>query len=572
MRLFVLPLLALLARPVAAQPEPGDCVPGTASAMLDANDVRATVFAGQNLFFAPGAPGVRSAYVVPAGDSVSAVFAAALWVAGKVDGELRVAGATYSDFEFWPGPLGEGATSPDDCADYDRVWVVSREDVARYLATGEATRDLLEWPVELGAPVLDGDGIEGNYDLGAGDQPAIRGDQTAWWVMNDAGNTHETTGTPPLGVEVRAEAFAAAEETPEDGSPTVGQATFYRYLVTNRTANVIDDAYVSLYLDADLGNPRDDYVGSDTLRQMGYVYNGDNLDESVVLRDGSMAPGYGAGPPALGIAVLRGPEGLPNGRDDDYDGAVDEAGERLGLTAFTYYVNGGPPCTSCGPPYGLTYYNIMQGKWTNGLPMFECGLGINCLGPRTTFAFHGDPATGVGWSEVSAGTTPGDRRVNASVGPFRLDPGETEEVVFALVYGRGRQNLHSVNALRAAADEIRVRYDLGALGPRRVTADEFAEPTAPEPPPPSALRLVHPAPNPFTGSLTLRYEVPAPTPLRLTVYDALGREVALLFDGTAEAGQHEAVLDGAALAPGVYFVRLAVPGGSRALTVTRAAR
>src|SRR5690606_225576 len=104
--------------------------------------------------------------------------------------------------------------------------------------------------------------------------------QTAWWVMNDVGNGHEETGTAPLGVEVRVTAFSVRgpRVPPHGGVPTVDQATFYRYLVTNRTDAVIDSAYASIFADVDLGDASDDYVGSDTLRHMGYVYNADNFD------------------------------------------------------------------------------------------------------------------------------------------------------------------------------------------------------------------------------------------------------------------------------------------------------
>ncbi|MDX1421161.1 MAG: hypothetical protein R3181_14445, partial [Rubricoccaceae bacterium] len=314
MRLSILVPLLLLAAPLWAQPTPGAFETGRALATLNANEVEATVFLGQNLFFRPRdgeAEEVREAHVVPTADSVSAIFAASLWLAGKVDGELRAAAARYDDFEFWPGPLGAGGAlpSPTDCSAYDRIWTVSRRDIAHYLLTGEATEDLRDWPVALGAPVLDGDGIPDNYDLAGGDQPAIRGDQTAWWVMNDVGNMHESSQTQPMGVEVRTEVFAAAEPEADDGLPAVGRATFYRYLVTNRTDDVIEDAYASLFADPDLGYGTDDYVGSDSLRHLGYVYNADNLDESIDHPGIQIETGYGVGPPALGFAVLRGPEG-----------------------------------------------------------------------------------------------------------------------------------------------------------------------------------------------------------------------------------------------------------------------
>ncbi len=52
--------------------------------------------------------------------------------------------------------------------------------------------------------------------------------------------------------------------------------------------------------------------------------------------------------------------------------------------------------------------------------------------------------------------------------------------------------------------------------------------------------------------------------VRLSVFDALGREVAVLAAGERAAGAHEARLDAARLAPGVYVVRLEAAG--RAVT------
>ena len=63
-------------------------------------------------------------------------------------------------------------------------------------------------------------------------------------------------------------------------------------------------------------------------------------------------------------------------------------------------------------------------------------------------------------------------------------------------------------------------------------------------------------PNPAAGAAEVRFTLDAAGPARLSVYDALGREVALLAEGEREAGDHRAALDTAVLAPGVYLVRL----------------
>ena len=65
-----------------------------------------------------------------------------------------------------------------------------------------------------------------------------------------------------------------------------------------------------------------------------------------------------------------------------------------------------------------------------------------------------------------------------------------------------------------------------------------------------------PAPNPARGTVRVPYALETAGEATLAVYDALGREVAVVASGEKAAGRHEAALDGAALAPGVYVVRL----------------
>ncbi len=67
-------------------------------------------------------------------------------------------------------------------------------------------------------------------------------------------------------------------------------------------------------------------------------------------------------------------------------------------------------------------------------------------------------------------------------------------------------------------------------------------------------------PNPFAGTTTLRFALEEDAEVRLAVYDVLGREVAVLLDGAAEAGAHEAVFDAAGLPAGTYLWRLVVGG------------
>lgn len=73
---------------------------------------------------------------------------------------------------------------------------------------------------------------------------------------------------------------------------------------------------------------------------------------------------------------------------------------------------------------------------------------------------------------------------------------------------------------------------------------------------PDGFALAQNYPNPFNPSTTIRYALPEATEVRLTVYDALGREVKRLVDGLQVAGEHEVVFEGQGLPSGVYVYRL----------------
>jgi hypothetical protein len=77
---------------------------------------------------------------------------------------------------------------------------------------------------------------------------------------------------------------------------------------------------------------------------------------------------------------------------------------------------------------------------------------------------------------------------------------------------------------------------------------------------PSAFALRGAAPNPFRSITELEYDVPETAPVKIAVYDLLGRQVATLLDRTEKAGTHRVQFDGSGLASGVYLVRLVADG------------
>ncbi len=73
---------------------------------------------------------------------------------------------------------------------------------------------------------------------------------------------------------------------------------------------------------------------------------------------------------------------------------------------------------------------------------------------------------------------------------------------------------------------------------------------------PEQIPLLHAFPNPFRYSTTFTYRVPVTDRVKLTVYDLLGRQMAVLVDEEQRTGSHTAILDASAWPDGVYMYRL----------------
>ena len=424
-------------------PDPGQCALGLAGMDLDINNVRARLFNIGSIGYGHGA---EAEYIVPQASGHSPFYAISIWIGGMVGSELRTAGATFNNFEFWPGPLGPDGrpADPNDCSAYDRLYKVSRSDIQNYEATGQAAADLAEWPYDLGAPVIDGDGAEGNYNLAGGDRPDLIGDQAVWWIMNDVGNIHRNTQAAPIGVEVRVHAFAFRR------TDALGETTFFKYNVTYKGSEPLTDAYFTVWSDPDLGNAGDDFIGVDTTLGLAYVYN-DNVVDNV----------YGPAP-AAGFGFLQGP--------------ISEDGDTLAVTSVVPITKSGPVGTE-EPRLAQGIYNVQRGFWRGGQPVTAKGLGFQTDGEITKFAYPGDPVTGAFWSEVNSdgnGTRhySGDRRLQMSTGPFTMRPGDSQDIVFGIVFAQGTDNLNSITALRSADVLAQAAYDAG-----------FGFPLPPPPPP-----------------------------------------------------------------------------------------
>jgi hypothetical protein len=301
-------------------------------------------------------------------------------------------------------------------------------------------------------------------------------------------------------MEIRAQAFAFAT------NDEVNRMTFYNYEMINRGTQTLYNTFFSQYIDADVGNYNDDYAGCDVSRGLGYMFNGDALDESA-----SGNPGYGENPPAIGCDFFEGPyqdaDGVDNpGPYTDATGTlitptVNDAlanggivyggvgvgysdsiidNERFGMRRFTYYTNAAAYPYS-DPGSAAEFYNFMSGSWANGSEMYYGGAGyVGSSGVTTIpsdYMFPGDSdpldwatqGTAVpfaNWSEAETdgaggSNPPGDRRFVQSAGPFTLVPGAINNITVGIVYGRATDGdlFASVEAMKRADTKAQALFD-----------------------------------------------------------------------------------------------------------------
>ena len=81
---------------------------------------------------------------------------------------------------------------------------------------------------------------------------------------------------------------------------------------------------------------------------------------------------------------------------------------------------------------------------------------------------------------------------------------------------------------------------------------------------PTTFALEQNFPNPFNPSTDIGFMLTESMPVRLSVFDMLGREVAVLVEGRHSAGRHTVRFDARDLPSGLYLYRIETPDGSMA--------
>lgn len=378
-------------------------------------------------------------------------YASGLWIGGVINGTDTVVAISEYDSEYGPGPMLNGTFQPD-IPDF-RVFKLYADSLKT-----NPNQDYLDYmsiaAVSQGAPtVVDGDGDT---------VPDMVGDQMLWAVYNDADPLgHINMNTEALGIEVKQTVFGFNREDP------LGDIVFVKYQIFNNGNNIIDDFYISLWSDPDLGSSGDDLVGCDTTLGLGYVYNISNNDSQ-----------YGSRPPAMGFDFFQGPlvgKTDPDQPDGRMWGQTYTDSTNLGMVSFNKYINGTDPDT-----YAEVY------MYQNGLDA-KAAAPYSYNGVDLMYYHSGDPVTGAGDIDLVGA----DKRWMQTTGPLTFVPGDSTEILAAIVLGQGGDRKSSISVMK---------YN-----------DQFAQ-----------------------GAYDINFDVASPPASPVVSYEALRNEVSLSWGGDSE--------------------------------------
>lgn len=370
----------------------------------------------------------------PNSSGTNCIYAQSLWLGGiNQNSELKLGANVYrqSGLDFYPGPIATTYSTAYDNM-YDNVWHLTKDEVETHMANYNTAGYIVPnaialWPgngntangeAQNLAPYAD---LNNNnfYEPELGEHPLIRGDEALYVIYNDNRAPHTESGGGIIGAEVHLMLYAY-ENTGEDH---IDNVIYSHYEIYNRSPdNNFDNFYISSWLDFEIGNGSDDFVGTQTQQNMIYGYNGSSSDLD-----------YGTNPPAYGFILLN-----------------------ENLTHSMLYNNDNNPVAG-NPTIPADYYNYMISNWKNGTHLMNL---VDSAEIDYIYPGDSDTTNYANWSEITDGNAPSDRRMLGSTHFQNFGPGNKICLDYAAIFARDMSlnNVEQVDHLSSIATSVQNFY------------------------------------------------------------------------------------------------------------------
>ncbi|MCB9316024.1 MAG: T9SS type A sorting domain-containing protein [Lewinellaceae bacterium] len=296
---------------------------------------------------------------------------------------------------------------------------------------------------------------------------------------------------------------------------------YFTWVWQNAGARPLDSNYVACYINADIGNPNDDYHGSNWNTY--WVYNADSVYDAR----------FEMAAPVLSVRSIQGPL-------DMYGGAnmplIMPVGTQTDLPPVRF------------PESPLEYYRYLTCHWRDGTPLTNGGNGYGGSEVARQ-VFRGNPyAPGV-WSEVNAQTTRGDRRALFSWYYHRwFLPGATNSLSYYLtVHPKPETTQANYEWFESIINDLSTSDWVDGFG----FSGSFEPGCNTWPVSTFDHMAIRTYPNPVSDMLYIQYEGDLPTRIRL--YDWNHRVAAEIIDMNLGWG-NPVQIPVRHLPPGVYFL------------------
>lgn len=482
----------------------------------------------------------------------STIYAASLWFGGiDPGGNLKLNCPDYGSGNA-AGPLdGNGATSPDNCSNWDRSFIVSGSQVAAFLANLPALaadpatalaqyKNVMGWPGRGNpyfndawgfdlpanssalAPFYDSDS-NGDYDPLKGDYPVVQLQGEApflpasivWVVYNGSNNN--------LGMETQLTAWQF--DCPDQ--PVLNRTLFTEHKMLYRGTEPLDSCYAAVWVDFDLGCYTDDYVGCYPAQDAFFAYNQDAVDGTVGTTCEQGIATFADNPPVQSVVMLS-----------------------HSMDKFMYLNNtgvGNPVPGTTHPGLPVEYYRYLTGSWRDGTPLTKGGSGYNPASSiAADFAFPDPPSSPSGWTMCTSNLPFGDRKALGIHKIGQLLPGAINSFVTAWTVHPDVDLPCGIGNTLTEVEHLRNSYNFGFT--------EVCSPLTST----SAISEVEFGifPNPATHTVTLKY---GDLPVReIRLFSAEGRVVKSVQNIQPE----QTVLELKGLNSGIYYLQIQTGQGS----------